>query len=331
MYTDRRSLYDQVGKLRQSVVILYATGDRQGWETQLSADVIDHLVDHLDAIGDVQKISLLLYTCGGQTLAAWSMLNLLRQFCKDLEVIVPRKALSAGTLMCLGANRIVMTKQATLGPIDPSVNNALNPQIPGAGPNARAPVSVEEVRGYLDMAREELATSSADSLAPIFLNLAQQVHPLVLGSTYRAREQIKFLAKQLLENQITDAEKQKNVISFLCSQSGSHDYTISRREAASLGLCIEKPSMELYQLVKQIYDDMSVELALTVPFDPAALFIGTNAGQYKFTRCMLESATGGCHAFQSEGAFSRQQIPTAMGLQTGLQDNRTFEGWRKIV
>jgi hypothetical protein len=30
------------------------------------------------------------------------------------------------------------------------VNNALNPQVPGAGPDARVPVSVEAVNGFLE-------------------------------------------------------------------------------------------------------------------------------------------------------------------------------------
>jgi membrane-bound ClpP family serine protease len=82
-------------------------------------EVLDHFVKHLDAIGDVPKISLLLYTRGGSTLAAWSIVNLVRQFCDQFEVIVPFKAHSAGTLVCLGADSILMTKQATLGPVDP--------------------------------------------------------------------------------------------------------------------------------------------------------------------------------------------------------------------
>ncbi len=51
---------------------------------------------------------------------------MLRMFCDELEVIVPARARSAGTLMCLGADKVVMTKQATLGPIDPSLTGPLN-------------------------------------------------------------------------------------------------------------------------------------------------------------------------------------------------------------
>jgi Serine dehydrogenase proteinase len=120
-----------------------------------------------DAIGDTDRLSLILYTQGGNTAAAWRLANLLRMYCKDLEIIVPMKAHSAGTLISLGANRIIMTKQATLGPIHPSINTMLNPQIPGAAPQAKAPVSVEAVMGYLEAARDNLKITDASALAQI--------------------------------------------------------------------------------------------------------------------------------------------------------------------
>ncbi|MCB2295730.1 hypothetical protein LGK95_19840 [Clostridium algoriphilum] len=53
-----------------------------------------------------KKISLILYTRCGNTLVGWSIVNLIRQFCDEFEVIVPSKALSTGTLICLGSNSI---------------------------------------------------------------------------------------------------------------------------------------------------------------------------------------------------------------------------------
>ncbi len=63
-----------------------------------------------------------------------------------------------------------------------------------------------------------------------------------------------MLANRLLANQITEPGKIKNIVNFLCSDSGSHDYTINRREAKNeLGLMIEKPDNALYVLIKSIY------------------------------------------------------------------------------
>lgn len=121
MYSDRKKFYEKIERERNSKVIAYVTGDRPGMEAQIGADAPDIFLEHLDAIGKVEKISLVLYTCGGNTLAAWNIVNLFREFCDKLEIIVPNKCRSSGTLMALGANSIIMTKQATLGPIDPSI------------------------------------------------------------------------------------------------------------------------------------------------------------------------------------------------------------------
>jgi hypothetical protein len=139
MYSDRLALYKKIEEMRESRVLLYVTGDRQNLETRIHSEVGDFFADHLDTFCLPKKISLIIYSRGGDTLAGWMILNMIKLFCDEVEVIVPSKAHSTATLICLGANKIVMTKQATLGPIDPSVNTPLNPQVPGAPPSARLP------------------------------------------------------------------------------------------------------------------------------------------------------------------------------------------------
>src|SRR5437660_1638922 len=150
MLADRIELYSQIEQERNSKLLVYITGDKPGMETQISQEVHDLFLNHIDRFNLPNKITLYLYTRGGDTMAAWGLINLLRQFCKDYEVIVPSKSRSAGTLICLGADNIIMTKQATLGPIDPSLNSHINPQNPSfpQNPQARIPVSVESIKGY---------------------------------------------------------------------------------------------------------------------------------------------------------------------------------------
>ncbi len=169
MYSDRRLLIQQIEEARSSRVLVYVTSDRPGLETQIHSEVFDFFVNHLDIIGVTQKITLYLYTRGGSTLAAWTLINLIRQYCDNLEIIIPSKCHSAGTIMCLGADNIVMTKQATLGPIDPSVNTPLNPQIEGAPIGAKVPVSVEAIKGYIGLAQDELDIKNDDNMTNFFL------------------------------------------------------------------------------------------------------------------------------------------------------------------
>lgn len=328
-YERRNAIYKKVEAARDSRVISYVTGDRPNMETQISPEVIDIFTDHLDALFPTKRITLLLHTRGGNTLAAWSLINLVRMFCDELEIIVPVKAHSAGTLMCLGADRIVMTKQATLGPIDPSIQSPLAPQIPGAPPQARAPVSVEAVKGYLSLAQTDLGLKDESALATILVDLAQKVHPLLLGDIFRSRSQIQHLARQLLKYQVKDKSKQSEIIKFLCSDSGSHDYTINRREADTLGLRVEKANPELYVLVKQFHETVREELMLGVPYTPLSMVAPNQQTSYSLIRCFIESLRAGSHIFVSEGTISRQTIEVQPGMsQDALRDDRSFEGWR---
>lgn len=329
MYSDRIRDYVELEAMFDSKVLVYVTGDRPGWETQIAADILDKFVDHLDSINGNKKISLFLYTRGGSTLAAWSIVNLIRQFADELEIIIPSKAHSAGTLMCLGANSIIMTKQATLGPIDPSVNTALNPQIPGGNQLAKYPVSVEAIKGFFELAKTELNIKDDKSLSDVLNKLADMVHPLVLGEVYRAKEQIQMLAEKLLIHQNIQSDKLREIISFLVSESGSHDYTIYRREARDhLGLSVVTPSPEQYEVIKRIYRNISSELSLSEPFDQEGL-LGANPNvRYSVKRVVLESIEGGSHIYVSEGDLIRVQVTTPQGVQTGIQDSRKFEGWR---
>ena len=329
-YSDRRRILRKIETERKSKAILYVTGDRPGMETQISPEVIDLFVDHLDALWPSTKISLILYTPGGNTAAAWRLVNLLRTFCDDLEVIVPSKALSAGTLISLGANRILMTKQASLGPIDPSLNGPLNPSVPGGAPNQKAPVSVEAVQGFLDVVQQQLGVNDSSSLASVWNHLSDKIHPLVLGQIFRSRSQIRTLAKRLLVHQGIDDDKREGIISFLCSESGSHDHSINRREAKSMGLNIENPSDNFYQTLKKLHHSVAETLLLRTPFSPDTTLGANQTMKYVLPRALIESVKHGSHQFVSEGTISRLQLNIpGQPPQIGIQDSREFEGWRK--
>lgn len=329
-FAARKALYREIEKARDSRVITYVTSDRQGLETAISPDCVDLFVDLLDRIGPTKKISLILHTDGGQTLGAWRIVNLLRTFCDELEVMIPSKALSAGTLISIGADKLVMSKQAALGPIDPSVNNLLNPQVNINGQLSRSPVSVESVLGFISVAKEELKLSGEPALTQVLSNLTAQVHPLVIGEVYRTRTQIRFLATKLVARQIADQEKITNIVNFLCADSGSHDYTINRREAKELGLNIEKPSEALYGLLKAVHESFRSEMNMASPWVPQLALGGQPSLAYKHLRGLVES-TEGCFGYVTEGELAKSIVPGPMGQQELITNRPVFEGWRQWI
>ena len=73
-YQTRRALYRKIEQERDTKVLTFVTSDRQGTETVIAHDCFDLFVDLLDQIGPTKKISLILHTNGGSTLAAWRLL-----------------------------------------------------------------------------------------------------------------------------------------------------------------------------------------------------------------------------------------------------------------
>ncbi len=330
----RKPLLKDIESQRECRALLYVTGDRPGLETRIGQDVVDLFVDHLDAIGPVPKISLILYTNGGDTSAAWNLVNLIRMFCDEFEVIVPSKCRSAGTLVCLGADRIVMTKQATLGPVDPSVVHPLAPVFPDASGEERAPVSVEAVDGYLGAVERYGGKKVA---AQALLDLANKVHPLVLGQIFRSRKQIRDLARRLLEKRLDDDGTIDKIVEFLCSESGSHDYTINRREATGLGLPVERCSPELYKTINSISNSYSRQMEFRNTYSLGAQLLPMarqlhkrTEGQpikYEHTLSTIESLARPAHAFIVKGIVEI----TLSKDQAATHEHHHFVGWKELA
>ena len=121
--------------------------------------------EHLRHRDRYERIEVLLFTQGGDTLAAFGLGRLLREFATEVRTLVPEKCHSAGTLFALGSNQIVMTRLATLSPIDPSVTGPLNPAVQVQPGQANHTVSVESVAGFRDLLTKVWEVRSEDALA----------------------------------------------------------------------------------------------------------------------------------------------------------------------
>lgn len=69
-----------------------------------------------------EGLDLILHTPGGDIAATEALVQYLwTMFEKNIRVIVPQLAMSAGTMIACSAKQIVMGKQSSLGPIDPQI------------------------------------------------------------------------------------------------------------------------------------------------------------------------------------------------------------------
>ena len=152
----------KIGELRgKRHVILYGSAFLQ--KPSVAAENL--LVTHEDINGlmsviygmDCQRgLSLILHTPGGRPDAAESIVAYLRSKFPTIEVIVPALAMSAGTMIGLGTDRLVMGRQSQLGPIDPQMGF-------GGGRSVSARAVVEQ----FERARDEVLKDVKTELPPL--------------------------------------------------------------------------------------------------------------------------------------------------------------------
>jgi len=327
----RIELIEQIEKERDSVVITWLTGDRKGLETKIAFDQISLLYDHLVEIGPQKRIDLYIYSPGGMTLAGFGAVNLIREFCEHFSVLIPFRALSCASLISLGADEIVMSRLGQLSPVDPSVASPYNPSLPSPQPGSLnfLPLSVEDVGGYLDLARKEFGLGKEESMLRVLEWLSSKVHPIALGSVQRSREQIGMLATKLMSSQASKPKKETidRVVKVLTRELGSHDYIISRKEAKEdLGLPVVYPTPESEGLMWKLFKKYQRAMELTNPYNQDALLGSNREGDFTFRRAYVESKSL-THVFETLKRLKRvdavmQGVPTS-----GFQEQTLSEGW----
>ena len=141
----RQAVIKQIQDRTGRTLICYVSGNN----CVIDDDDIMPFVDLLHNVQPNHDVDFLLHTKGGSVDAAEKLMGMLRSLvdAAKLRIIVPDFAKSAGTLMILGADSVVMSDMSELGPIDP--------QAPLFG-------RWQSVQNYLDAYKEHEKTLKAD-------------------------------------------------------------------------------------------------------------------------------------------------------------------------
>lgn len=331
----RLALIKQIEKERESRVVAYLTGDRQpGLETRIGMDVFPCFYDVLNRIGKQKQIDLLIYSTGGATMAAWGLVNLLREFCDKLCLLVPYKAHSSATLIALGADEIVMGRMGQLSPVDPTVTSPFNPTLPVQGapgtPQQFLPLSVEDVVAFLDLTREEAKLREETSIAEVVKALASDVRPIALGSVYRAKKQISMLAKNLLRIHMGEEDQAKieKIVATLTRELYSHDYLVGRKEAKRLiGLKVAECSDDFEKTMMGLYSDYAESLELNRPYNQDIVLGNQTTRVVELDRAFIETMER-TYVFRTKREVKRFRS-TQQGVPIeGFQEKTLQEGWQ---
>ena len=228
----------QLETLRGSRALLFACQDRPPFPKSFDDSDLVVLYDCLQALGPVKHLDLVLHSAGGKVTVTRRLYTLLRQYAQHLTIFVPYKARSSATLLCLGANELVMTPLSELGPLDPHISAAS-----GQGP---AVVSAEDIRAYRAVAEDWFGITAEAHRMELFKGLSERIFPTTLSNFYRADKQMRQFACEFLAAQLPGATsaQREAVADQLISGYFEHDYPIMLEEAAALGLAARASSTE---------------------------------------------------------------------------------------
>lgn len=310
---ERIALIKQIEAQRSSRVISYITGDRAPFTTQIADDGIRLIRKHLDIIGKQDRISLFLYSRGGDMITPLRLCRLIREYSENFEVLVPYRAHSAATLVCLGAHKIIMGRSAELSPVDPSTGHAFNPIDPSDPKKQRRfPISVEDLTSYFLLAKEKAEVRN-EQMVNVFNELANKIHPLALGNVYRGYRMIRKLAKKLLllhMDKARDERKMEEIIKKLTEELCIHGYLITRDEAEKeIGLNVEKPEEGLEKLMWSLYEEYEKEMKLGIPFDPLSMLKDKESESFTYYGAYIESVSI-TDAFLFKGEIKKVTLPS---------------------
>jgi hypothetical protein len=323
-FATRQALMAEIARRRESKVIAYITGDRENVNTRIAPDVLPVFYRHLKSLPTIKRLDLFLYSRGGDVLTPWRLVHLIREFAPEFAVLVPFRAYSAGTLVCLGADELVMGAMGELGPIDPAVVNAFNPKDP-LNPAAKLPVSVEDVYSFLALAREVAGLEKEDDRCKAFLLLAEKIHPLALGNVHRNYLLVRSLATKLLSLRRNPPPPQqvRHIVDSLTEKLYAHNHMIPRWEAAvEIGLSVTYPDPELETLLWRMFEDYQQELLLDQPFNPVETVRGFPV-DFEVAGGLVESEAGQ-EAYLFSGVMDQRDPDGQVNV------NILRQGWRRI-
>lgn len=252
-------------------VIFYASAFLQKPELQSQTSImpedINGFMTTIYQMDRSKGLVLLLHTPGGVTTAAETIVDYLHKMFDYIEVVIPTYAMSAGTMISLSSNLILMGKQSQLGPIDP--------QMPIAGRY----VSAQSIVDQFEKAKEEI--SNNPTLANVWYPVLQTIGPALLQEAQNALDYSEKTVAEWLESRMLASEADKNhkakeIARFFRDASIhlSHGSRINKDKAAEIGVKVEslEADQELQDYVLTAYHLMTIAFEKT----PATKIIESN-------------------------------------------------------
>ena len=217
-----------IARLCDRNVLYYASSFLQkphvpGLFTSINMEDINGFMAGIHGHDFSRGLLLILHTPGGMAEAAQTIVDYLRSKYSAIDVLVPTYAMSAGTMIALGCDRIVMGRQSQLGPTDPQL-------IVG-----NRPFSAHSIVEQFEEAKTEISGNPV--LAHAWAPVLRSFGPALLQEARKSISYGETLVRDWLNRYMFSARDDATALAarvathFGGNQHGSHGRRIDRDEA----------------------------------------------------------------------------------------------------
>ena len=269
-----RRLVVLIGQRQDCNVLFYASSFLQkphipGLFTSINMEDINGFMAGVHGQDFSKNLLLILHTPGGMAEAAQTIVDYLRSRFSGIDFLVPTFAMSAGTMIALGCDRIIMGRQSQLGPTDPQL-------IVGDRPFSAHSIveQFEEAKGQI---------SGNPLLAHAWAPVLRSFGPALLQEARKSISYGQTLVQDWLQkymfSQRPDSERLAITVAehFGGNQHGSHGRRIDRNEARAQQLNIVdlEEDQQLQDDVLTLYHLTTIAFEMT----PATKSVASSNGR----------------------------------------------------
>ena len=190
-------------------------------------------------------LDLILHTPGGDIAATEALVKYLwTMFDKDIRVIVPQLAMSAGTMIACASKQIIMGKQSSLGPIDPQIFG----------------MPAQAILEEFEMAIKHIKADPAST--PLWQQIVSRYHPSFLVECVQAIKWSKtmvhtWLCENMFAGDPVKAPLAQSIVDFLSDHASTATHSrhlpISKCDEIKLNVARLEDDKKLQDLVLTVH------------------------------------------------------------------------------
>lgn len=273
--SERKKMLARISQLRGGRnIMVYASAVTKRGDVAIDESDFIPFTDTVSSLDSSKGLDIILETPGGSAETVEKIVRNLRQKFSHIAVIVPRMAMSAGTIFAMATNEILMGEISSLGPIDA--------QVPFNGRYLPAAAILDGVKEIMDE-----VVANGGKLNPAYIPILQNINPGVLKDCQTAQDFSKTLVSQWLEEYkfsdwtihknsktvVTDEErkaKANEIADQLCEHSRwlTHGRSLGIKELTDMGLEINdyRTNPDLNDAISRYF------ILLTMTFDQTSIY-----------------------------------------------------------